>query len=112
MWLKFNNVLTGNWQDSVIPMFLLWVKEMLPRPYDIKWFFIMGGYLSKEKLPIPAGKFNGGQKMWFWLVTVKTILKEVFLAYKFVFLEYEVFYLAIFNYTFYQIINMGKQEEE
>ena len=37
---------------------------------DIKWFMILGGYLSKEKKPIPAGKFNAGQKMWFWVCTI------------------------------------------
>ncbi len=55
---------------AAIPMFIIWLKDMLPRPYDIKWMFIMGGYLSKEKLPVPAGKFNAGQKMWFWLATL------------------------------------------
>ena len=54
---------------SVIPMFLFWVTEMLPTFDDIKWMFILGGYLSKEKQEIPAGKFNAGQKMWFWLAT-------------------------------------------
>ena len=51
-------------------MFLIWVKDMLPRPYDIKWLFMMGGYLSKAKRPVPAGRFNAGQKMWFWLSTL------------------------------------------
>lgn len=51
-------------------MFLIWVKDMLPMPYDIVWLFILGGYLTKEKKPVPAGKFNAGQKMWFWLATV------------------------------------------
>ncbi len=55
---------------STVPMFLLWLKDMLPMPYDILWLFIAGGYLSKKKKPIPAGKFNAGQKMWFWLATV------------------------------------------
>jgi len=54
---------------SVIPMFLIWLKDMLPAFYDIMWFFILGGYLSKKKKPVPAGKFNAGQKMWFWLAT-------------------------------------------
>ena len=39
-------------------------------PCDIAWLFILGGYLSKKKKPVPAGKFNAGQKMWFWLATV------------------------------------------
>lgn len=55
--------------DAVF-MFLIWVKDMLPALYDIKWMFMIGGYLSKEKKPVPAGKFNAGQKAWFWLATV------------------------------------------
>ena len=52
---------------SAFFMFLFWVKDMLPALYDLKWIMIMGGYLSKEVKPVPAGKFNAGQKMWFWL---------------------------------------------
>lgn len=54
---------------SVLPMFLLWFKRMLPAVYDIKWMLMLGGYLSKNKKPIPAGKFNAGQKSWFWIAT-------------------------------------------
>jgi len=57
----------------VIPcflMFIMWVEDMLPRFYDISWMLILGGYLSKEKKPVPAGKFNGGQKMYFWFATL------------------------------------------
>ena len=55
---------------TALLMLLMWFKDMLPMPCDIAWMFIMGGYLSKEKNPVPAGKFNAGQKMWFWLATV------------------------------------------
>ena len=55
---------------SALPMFLIWLKDMLPASYDCNWLFIMGGYLSKEKRPVPAGRFNAGQKMWFWLATL------------------------------------------
>ncbi|MGA7279630.1 MAG: formate dehydrogenase subunit gamma [Desulfocapsaceae bacterium] len=55
--------------DAVL-MFLIWVKDMFPALCDIHWIFIMGGYLSKEKKPVPAGKYNAGQKAWFWLATV------------------------------------------
>lgn len=51
-------------------MFLMWVKDALPKAYDMRWFMIMGGYLSKANNPIPAGKFNAGQKMWFWIATL------------------------------------------
>lgn len=55
---------------SVIPMFLMWLKNMLFTAEDVKWFMILGGYLSKEKKAIPAGKFNAGQKLWFWVCTI------------------------------------------
>lgn len=53
-----------------ILMFLMWFRTSLFRLYDIEWFKIMGGYLSKNKNPIPAGKFNAGQKVWFWIATL------------------------------------------
>ncbi|PID75529.1 MAG: formate dehydrogenase subunit gamma [Deltaproteobacteria bacterium] len=55
---------------AVFPMFLCWCLDMLPSTDDIKWVFILGGYLSKKKREIPAGKFNAGQKMWFWVATL------------------------------------------
>ncbi len=55
---------------SAFFMFFFWMKDMLPAFYDLKWMMIMGGYLSKEVKPVPAGKFNAGQKMWFWLATL------------------------------------------
>lgn len=54
---------------SVIPMTIMWIREMFPTMDDVKWMMIVGGYLSKVKRPIPAGKFNAGQKMWFWVCT-------------------------------------------
>ncbi|AXX91972.1 formate dehydrogenase N, cytochrome b-556 subunit [Malaciobacter molluscorum LMG 25693] len=59
---------------SVLPMLFMWLKEMLPTSDDIKWLMILGGYLNKRKDPIPAGKFNAGQKMWFWTCTFGGII--------------------------------------
>lgn len=55
---------------SVVPMFTMWVRWMFVHWDDIKWLMIVGGYLNKGKKPVPAGKFNAGQKMWFWLATL------------------------------------------
>jgi len=55
---------------TVLPMFLVWLLPMLPTLDDVKWLFIAGGYLSKKKRVIPAGKFNAGQKLWFWIATL------------------------------------------
>ncbi len=66
----FHGMATVVFIISIIPMFLFWFTDMLPKLDDIKWMFILGGYLSKEIKEIPAGKFNAGQKMWFWVATL------------------------------------------
>ncbi|WP_072682387.1 formate dehydrogenase subunit gamma [Arcobacter sp. LA11] len=55
---------------SVFPMFFMWARWMFLHWDDIKWLMIVGGYLNKDKKPVPAGKFNAGQKTWFWLATL------------------------------------------
>ncbi len=71
IWARIVHLVTAViFSASVIPMFLFWVREMLPAVHDLKWMLIMGGYLSKEQKAVPAGKFNAGQKMWFWLATI------------------------------------------
>ncbi len=55
---------------SVFPMFTMWVRWMFVHWDDFKWLMIVGGYLNKNKKPVPAGKFNAGQKLWFWLATL------------------------------------------
>lgn len=60
-------IATVLWIITIIPMFLFWAKRMMIAPYDFRWLLIVGGYLSKKKRPIPAGKFNFGQKAWFWV---------------------------------------------
>lgn len=52
-----------------LAMLAIWFVDMLPAWHDVKWVLILGGYLSKEKKPVPAGRFNAGQKMWFWFAT-------------------------------------------
>ena len=59
---------------SFIPMFLMWFIPMLPTLDDIKWFLMLGGYLTKKKVVVPAGQFNAGQKMWFWVAMLGGIV--------------------------------------
>lgn len=55
---------------SAVILFPYWLKDMLPAGCDLRWFLILGGYLSRKKEPVPADKFNAGQKIWFWLATI------------------------------------------
>ncbi len=47
-------------------MLLAWVWFNIPTKTDLKWFAAGGGFV-KGKHP-PAGRFNGGEKVWFWFI--------------------------------------------
>lgn len=50
---------------GLLLVFALWVRHARLRPGDLQWLRHLGGYLGfKGKLP--AGKFNAGQKLYFW----------------------------------------------
>ncbi|HKI98972.1 MAG TPA: cytochrome b/b6 domain-containing protein [bacterium] len=57
-------------------LFLLWVRDALPRRYDLRWLRHLGGYLG-YLAPLPAGRFNAGQKLWFWAATLTGITMAV-----------------------------------
>ena len=50
---------------SLLVSFLIFVKDNLIHSYDVKWLTRLGGMFSKGE-EIPSGRFNGGEKAWFW----------------------------------------------
>lgn len=56
-----------------VVMILRWLPTALFRKYDAQWFRVMGGYLWMEG-EAPAGKFNAGQKLLFWLLAVLCVV--------------------------------------
>ena len=60
---------------STFIMFGHWGVQMLPTDTDRAWWKSVGAYIRNEdqNLP-PAGKFNYGQKLWFWLIFYGVIL--------------------------------------
>jgi formate dehydrogenase subunit gamma len=49
---------------SIVVSFLIFVRDNLIQGRDIKWLATLGGMLGKEE--VPSGRFNGGEKAWFW----------------------------------------------
>ena len=45
-------------------LFVVFVRDNVPRSYDWRWFRKAGGLVSGEH--VPSGKFNAGEKAWFW----------------------------------------------
>jgi formate dehydrogenase subunit gamma len=54
---------------AVLAMILMWLRDNLPRAYDFKWFAGAWGFFMKGR-HIPSGRFNAGEKGWFWIGVV------------------------------------------
>ena len=57
------------YSPAVIIMALMWARDALFRAYDLEWLKRAGGYLG-YKGQIKSGKFNAGQKFYFWVMIV------------------------------------------
>lgn len=58
--------------------FLLWVRDMRLGPSDRQWLRAVPAYARHRTAEVPpAGKYNGGQKLFFW---TQSTLALVFLA--------------------------------
>jgi formate dehydrogenase subunit gamma len=68
-WLS---ALAKNLHNFVAPLFavslvifiLMYVKDNLLKSYDFSWFAKSPGFFAGKH--IPSGRFNGGEKAWFW----------------------------------------------
>jgi formate dehydrogenase subunit gamma len=49
---------------SLLMFIVMFARDNLPAVHDIKWFAKAGGMISGEH--VPSGKFNAGEKVWFW----------------------------------------------
>ncbi len=61
---------------AVILMFLFWVRDMVFTSGDARWIRGLGGYFGGEN-HLPAGKYNAGQKIFFWIAAVMGIVLAV-----------------------------------
>jgi len=49
---------------SIVVFVVLFIRDNIPRAYDLTWLVKGGGVIGDEVLP--AGRFNAGEKIWFW----------------------------------------------
>ena len=53
---------------SLVVVFFTFVKDNLPAKGDLVWLLKGGGMLNGEH--VPSGRFNAGEKSWFWFGVV------------------------------------------
>ena len=51
-------------------MIVLFIRDNLPRAYDVRWLLKFGGMLDKRGGHVPSGRFNAGEKALFWTLVV------------------------------------------
>jgi formate dehydrogenase subunit gamma len=50
---------------AVTIFIVLFIRDNLPRAYDLKWFARSWAYVTGKE-HVPSGRFNAGEKVWFW----------------------------------------------
>jgi formate dehydrogenase subunit gamma len=69
-WLADVSKALHNFTGPVFAVFVpvliaLFVRDNLPKAYDLEWLKTFGGMLSKEASDAPSGRFNAGEKLLF-----------------------------------------------
>jgi formate dehydrogenase subunit gamma len=68
-WAKYaHNYLSFPFTLGVILIFFMWIAGNIPNRIDVEWFKRGGGIVGHDHPP--AYRFNGGQKMIYWIVVL------------------------------------------
>ena len=68
-WAKYaHNYLSFPFTLGVILIFLMWIAGNIPNRVDLDWFKRGGGMVEHDHPP--AYRFNGGQKLVYWIVVL------------------------------------------
>ncbi|MFZ5942720.1 MAG: formate dehydrogenase subunit gamma [Bacillota bacterium] len=59
---------------SSLVSIVIWLKDSMFKKYDWDWFKVMGGYLTRKEIHPPSGRFNAGQKAFYWFSTIFSII--------------------------------------
>ena len=75
-WAKYAHNFVGvPFSLGVVVIFLMWVAWTIPNGNDIKWLMAGGGIIGSEHLP--TGRFNAGQKVFYWIVVLAGVAVSV-----------------------------------
>jgi formate dehydrogenase subunit gamma len=66
---NLHNFVAPFFMVAVAAMIVLYIRHNLPKLYDLKFLFNAVAVMAKGK-HVASGKFNGGEKVWFWLGVV------------------------------------------
>ena len=64
--INVHNIVGPFFTIGVAAMLIFWIKNNIPNATDMKWLASGGGIIGNAHPS--AGKANGGEKIWFWIV--------------------------------------------
>jgi formate dehydrogenase subunit gamma len=68
-WAKYaHNYLSFPFTLGVVLIFFMWLAGNIPNRVDVEWFKRGGGLIGHDQPP--AQRFNGGQKLIYWIVVL------------------------------------------
>jgi formate dehydrogenase subunit gamma len=66
---NLHNFVAPFFMVAVLVMIITFIRDNLPKAYDFKWFAKAPAFFLKGE-HIPSGRFNAGEKAWFWIGVV------------------------------------------
>lgn len=72
---QLHNYLGPFFAAGLLLEILIWVRHNIPRVVDFKWFAKGGGLMGSSHAS--AGRMNGGEKLWFWLLATVGVVMVV-----------------------------------
>ena len=66
--ITIHNVVGPVFSVGILLMIVLWIWHNFPTKVDVQWF-MKGGGMFTDSHP-SAGRMNGGEKVWFWVVAL------------------------------------------
>lgn len=66
MSISIHNVVGPVFSIGIVLMIVMWIWHNFPTVTDLKWFAKGGGLIGKAHPS--AGRMNGGEKVWFWIL--------------------------------------------
>ncbi len=64
--ISVHNVIGPIFTVGIVLMIVMWIWHNFPTMTDLRWFAKGGGLFTKNHPS--AGRMNGGEKVWFWLL--------------------------------------------
>jgi len=62
---NLHNFIAPLFMVSVVAMIVLYIRHNLPKSYDFQFLANAWNVMARGK-HVPSGKFNAGEKVWFW----------------------------------------------